>query len=71
MKQQGSRGAGEQGSRESLFFSLSPLPTFYIIKSYIEHSTKLNLPLNSLISLIIKLTNPVDKAVDKLWISCG
>jgi hypothetical protein len=63
----------KEGRRKKRIYPPFYLPpsTFFIIKSNIEHSTKLNLPLNSLISLIIKLTNPVDKAVDKLWISCG
>ncbi len=56
------------------FYSLhSSLFTLHskIRKSDTCASSKLNLSLKTLISLIIKLTNPVDKAVDKLWISCG
>ena len=52
------------------FFLSSPF-SIILIKSNTEHSTKLNLTPKTLISLIIKLINPVDKAVDKLWISCG
>jgi hypothetical protein len=71
MKQQGSRGAGEQGKSLFLPFSLSSLLSLLIRKSNKEHSSMLNTPLKTLISLIIKLIKPVDKPVDKLWISCG
>jgi hypothetical protein len=42
-----------------------------IIKSNIGHSSTLNFTPKTLILLTINLTKAVDKAVDKLWISCG
>jgi hypothetical protein len=61
-----------EGGKWKIFFPFSLyLFPLTLKKSKLKYSTKLNLPSNFLISLIIKLTNPVDKAVDKLWISCG
>jgi hypothetical protein len=60
--------------KKALFYSLhSSLFTLHlkIRKSYTYASTKLKFTPKILISLIIKLTKVVDKAVDKLWISCG
>jgi phosphoribosyl-dephospho-CoA transferase len=52
-------------------FSLSPYLPFLLRESNGVQSTKLKLYPKSLISLTINLINPVDKSVDKLWISCG
>lgn len=40
-------------------------------KKHDLRSINLNVGYKSLTSLIILLTKPVDKSVDKLWISCG
>jgi hypothetical protein len=61
----------ERGKRKEIKPFLFYLSSFLLNKSKPTHSTKLNSTPISLISLIIKLINPVDKAVDKLWISCG
>jgi hypothetical protein len=65
MKKQGG-GAGERGNKD---FS-PPLP-FLLRESNHLQSIHLNKTANSLIWLTILLILPVDKAVDKLWISCG
>jgi hypothetical protein len=61
------------GRREKRFSSTFPLlhSPFLLRESNNSQSTKLKLSCKSLISLTILLTIPVDKAVDKLWISCG
>jgi hypothetical protein len=46
-------------------------PHLELRESDTSASTKLNFNSESLISLIIILIKPVDKSVDKLWISCG
>jgi hypothetical protein len=70
--QQGRKGAKERGRKVKLSpASPAPLPPCFLIKVDNLKLVKLKLSLKSLISLIILLTTPVDKSVDKLWISCG
>ncbi len=71
-RQQGGRGEGKEGEIFTFPpFPLSPfLPCFLSKWSDLE-SISLNNSRRTLISLTILLTIPVDKAVDKLWISCG
>jgi hypothetical protein len=61
-----------KGLRTECFdFSQSSVLSTQSLKTINLQLRNLNLSYKSLILLIILLTLAVDKAVDKLWISCG